>query len=113
LSIWAASNRDHAAGCRVVPAHGWDVPGAIVLFAGLLCLIGPLLFGHDVHWAPWVLARHGNGCCHRCSVPSARTRRRKPRVECPDRPALLSDAAFMRGLTPSSVSFLPTCRSIW
>src|SRR6201988_5200849 len=31
-----------------------DVPGAIVLFAGLLCLIGPLLFGHDVHWAPWV-----------------------------------------------------------
>src|SRR6202166_2976308 len=31
-----------------------DVPGAIVLFTGLLCLIGPLLFGHDVHWAPWV-----------------------------------------------------------
>ena len=31
-----------------------DVPGAVVLFAGLLCLIGPLLFGHDVHWAPWI-----------------------------------------------------------
>src|SRR3982075_2738843 len=31
-----------------------DVPGAIVLFAGLLCLIGPLLFGHDVHWSPLV-----------------------------------------------------------
>src|SRR6266513_3598714 len=31
-----------------------DVPGAIVLFVGLLCLIGPLLFGHDVHWAPWI-----------------------------------------------------------
>jgi MFS family permease len=31
-----------------------DIPGAIVLLAGLLCLIGPLLFGHDVHWAPWV-----------------------------------------------------------
>src|ERR1700724_3270237 len=31
-----------------------DVPGAIVLFTGLLCLIGPLLFGHDVHWAPWI-----------------------------------------------------------
>jgi len=31
-----------------------DVPGAIVLFVGLLCLIGPLLFGHGVHWAPWV-----------------------------------------------------------
>jgi hypothetical protein len=24
------------------------------LFAGLLCLIGPLLFGHDAHWAPWI-----------------------------------------------------------
>src|SRR5450631_2711245 len=32
-----------------------DGAGAIVLFAGLLCLIGPLLFGHDVHWA------HGSG----------------------------------------------------
>src|SRR5713101_3393726 len=31
-----------------------DIPGAIVLFIGLLCLIGPLLFGHDVHWAAWV-----------------------------------------------------------
>src|SRR6201997_21093 len=31
-----------------------DVGGAIVLFAGLLCLIGPLLFGHDLHWSPWV-----------------------------------------------------------
>src|SRR6202048_2645186 len=31
-----------------------DIAGAIVLFAGLLCLIGPLLFGHDVHWALWI-----------------------------------------------------------
>ena len=31
-----------------------DISGAIVLFTGLLCLIGPLLFGHDVHWSPWV-----------------------------------------------------------
>ena len=31
-----------------------DLPGAIVLFTGLLCLIGPLLFGHDAHWAPWL-----------------------------------------------------------
>src|SRR3984893_15627053 len=36
------------------PGTRLDIPGAIVLFAGLLCLIGPLLFGHDVHWAPWV-----------------------------------------------------------
>ncbi len=31
-----------------------DIPGAIVLFVGLLCIIGPLLFGRDVHWAAWV-----------------------------------------------------------
>ena len=31
-----------------------DVPGAIVLFLGLLCLIGPLLFGHDLGWTPWL-----------------------------------------------------------
>src|SRR5882672_11785976 len=49
-----------------------DVPGAIVLFAGLLCLIGPLLFGHDVHWAPWGPARDGDRRCHRCCVPLAR-----------------------------------------
>ncbi len=39
---------------RAAPAHGWIYPGAIVLFLGLLCLIGPLLFGHDVHWSPTV-----------------------------------------------------------
>ena len=75
-----------------------DLPGAIVLFTGLLCLIGPLLFGHDVHWAPWVwltmlaglgilalffrlehrVARHGG----------------MPLVDV----ALLSDRPFMRGL---------------
>src|SRR5262249_28285325 len=31
-----------------------DVPGAVVLFLGLLCLIGPLLFGRDLHWSPLV-----------------------------------------------------------
>jgi MFS family permease len=33
-----------------------DIKGSVVLFAGLLCLIGPLLFGHDVGWAPWLWA---------------------------------------------------------
>jgi EmrB/QacA subfamily drug resistance transporter len=31
-----------------------DVIGAAVLFIGLACLIGPLLFGRDVHWTLWV-----------------------------------------------------------
>src|SRR5882672_3161658 len=49
-----------AAALRIMPSvprragTRLDVPGAIVLFAGLLCLIGPLLFGHDLHWSPWV-----------------------------------------------------------
>src|SRR4051812_746277 len=33
-----------------------DIKGSFVLFAGLLCLIGPLLFGHDGGWAPWLWA---------------------------------------------------------
>src|SRR5207302_2500421 len=49
-----------AAGLRIMPSvprrsgTRLDIPGAVVLFTGLLCLIGPLLFGHDVDWAPWV-----------------------------------------------------------
>jgi MFS family permease len=31
-----------------------DLVGAAVLFAGLLCVVGPLLFGRDFHWAPWL-----------------------------------------------------------
>jgi MFS family permease len=31
-----------------------DLAGAAVLFAGLLCLIAPLLFGRDFHGAPWL-----------------------------------------------------------
>src|SRR6202012_5607492 len=37
------------------PGTRLDVPGAVVLFAGLLCLIGPLLFGHELDWTPWLL----------------------------------------------------------
>src|SRR3954464_12771912 len=38
----------HRAGTRL------DITGSVVLFAGLLCMIGPLLLGHDVGWAPWL-----------------------------------------------------------
>src|ERR1700716_2171006 len=49
-----------AAGVKLMPVvprrvgTRLDISGAVVLFLGLLCLIGPLLFGHDVHWSPWV-----------------------------------------------------------
>jgi EmrB/QacA subfamily drug resistance transporter len=31
-----------------------DLAGATVLFAGLLCVVGPLLLGRDVGWAAWL-----------------------------------------------------------
>ena len=45
---WIMPQAPRRAGTRL------DIPGAIVLFIGLLGLIGPLLFGRDVGWAPWV-----------------------------------------------------------
>jgi MFS family permease len=75
-----------------------DVPGAIVLFTGLLCLIGPLLFGHDVHWAPWVWPVMAAGA----AIVAAFLRLERIVARRGGMPlidlALLSDAAFMRGL---------------
>jgi EmrB/QacA subfamily drug resistance transporter len=75
-----------------------DILGAITLFVGLLCLIGPLLFGHDVHWAPWVWLVIAAGAAITAVFP--RLERRvagrggMPLIDL----ALISDAAFMRGL---------------
>jgi len=75
-----------------------DVPGAIMLFVGLLCLIGPLLFGHDVHWAPWIwLVMTAGVAIVAAFLRLERTvagRGGMPLIDL----ALLSDAAFMRGL---------------
>ena len=75
-----------------------DISGAIVLFAGLLCLIGPLLFGHDLHWSPlvWLVMAAG------VAIISAFLRLERSVANNGGMPlidlALLSDAAFMRGL---------------
>ncbi len=75
-----------------------DMPGAIVLFLGLLCLIGPLLFGHDVHWAPWVwLVMAAGIAITAVFVRLERLVDRRGGMPLID-VALLSDAAFMRGL---------------
>src|SRR5712692_1620920 len=75
-----------------------DIPGAIVLFAGLLCLIGSLLFGHDVHWAPWVWFVMATGVAIVAAFfrleRAVASRGGMPLIDL----ALLSDAAFMRGL---------------
>jgi MFS family permease len=93
-----------AAALRIMPSvprragTQLDIPGAIVLFAGLLCLIGPLLFGHDLHWAPWVWLVMAAGAAITAGFlrleRSVASRGGMPLIDL----ALLSDAAFMRGL---------------
>src|SRR5712672_146827 len=86
---WIMPSVPRRAGTRL------DVPGAIVLFAGLLCLIGPLLFSHDVHWAPWVwLVMATVVAAFLWLERAVASRGGMPLIDL----ALLSDTAFMRGL---------------
>jgi len=75
-----------------------DIKGSLVLFAGLLCLIGPLLFGHDVGWAPWLwVVMGGGGAILFAFVRLEHGVRRAGGMPLIDL-TLLSDAAFLRGL---------------
>ena len=80
------------------PGTRLDIPGAIVLFLGLLCLIGPLLFGHDVHWGAsvWLVMASGVAIVAAFLRLERAVARRggMPLIDL----ALLTDAAFMRGL---------------
>jgi MFS family permease len=75
-----------------------DIPGAIMLFVGLLCLIGPLLFGQELHWSwlVWVTMLLGAAVI----AVFVRFQRRvaaqggMPLVDL----ALMADPAFTRGL---------------
>ena len=75
-----------------------DIAGSGVLFAGLLCLIGPLLFGHDAGWAPWLWAVMAAGVLILAGFLQLEhlvaRRGGMPLVDL----SLLSDAAFLRGL---------------
>jgi MFS family permease len=75
-----------------------DIPGAIVLFTGLLCLIGPLLLGHDVNWSPWVWLVMAAGVGIIAALlrleRSVARRGGMPLIDL----ALLSDLAFLCGL---------------
>src|SRR6266550_930335 len=75
-----------------------DIPGAVVLFLGLLCLIGPLLFGHDLHWSPltWLAMAAGVGIVAAFLRLERAVARRggMPLIDL----SLLTDKAFMRGL---------------
>ncbi|MGY4283522.1 MFS family permease [Bradyrhizobium sp. LM2.7] len=69
-----------------------------MLFAGLLCLIGPLLFGHDVGWAPWLWAVMAIGGAILAGFlrleHSVARAGGMPLIDL----TLLADAAFLRGL---------------
>jgi MFS family permease len=93
-----------AAGMRIMPSvprragTRLDGPGAIVLFAGLLCLIGPLLFGPDLNWSPLVFVAMAIGVAIIAGLPrlerAVAARGGMPLIDL----ALMSDAAFLRGL---------------
>jgi predicted MFS family arabinose efflux permease len=82
-----------------------DVPGAIVLFLGLLCLIGPLLFGHDLHWSPlvWLIMAAGVAIVA-AFVRLERAVERNGGMPLIDL-VLLSDNVFMRGLVAAFFFF--------
>jgi MFS family permease len=82
-----------------------DISGAIVLFLGLLCLIGPLLFGHDFHWSPLVWLVMATGVAIIAAFPKLeRVVERKGGMPLIDL-TLLSDRAFMRGLVAAFFFF--------
>lgn len=91
-AVWLVPSVPRRAGTRL------DLPGAMILFLGLLGVIGPLLFGRDVHWAPWVWLVMVAGVA--VIAGFLRFERRlaarggMPLIDL----ALLEDHAFMRGL---------------
>ena len=99
-ALWIMPAAPRRAGTRL------DIPGAIVLFAGLLCLIGPLLFGRDLHWSPLVwLAMAAGVAIVAAFLQLERAVARRGGMPLIDL-ALLSDAAFMRGLGAAFFFFL-------
>lgn len=75
-----------------------DIKGSMVLFAGLLCLIGPLLFGHDLGWTPWLWVVMAIGGVILLAFPKLEHAVARgggmPLIDL----TLLSDTVFLRGL---------------
>jgi EmrB/QacA subfamily drug resistance transporter len=83
-----------------------DAFGAALLFAGLICLIGPVLFGHDAGWSFWLVIVMAAGVG--MLVLFLRWERRveggggMPLID----PGLLQDQLFLRGLAATSCFYL-------
>ena len=100
-----------AAAIRIMPSvprragTRLDIPGAVVLFFGLLCLIGPLLFGRDFHWSPLVWLTIAAGVAIIAAfVKLERAVERSGGMPLIDL-SLLSDKVFMRGLVAAFFFF--------
>jgi EmrB/QacA subfamily drug resistance transporter len=82
-----------------------DMTGAAVLFVGLGCLVGPLLFGRDVHWSRWVWEVMVLGAAIVVGfVALERVIAAKGGLPLIDL-ALLADRAFTRGLAATFLFF--------
>ncbi len=82
-----------------------DMIGAAVLFVGLACLIGPLLFGRDFHWTLWVWEMMALGAAIVAGfVALERVIAAKGGLPLIDL-ALLADRAFTRGLAATFLFF--------
>jgi MFS family permease len=96
LTIPATPRRD---GVRL------DITGAAVLFVGLACMIGPLLFGRDFHWRLWVWEVMALGAAIVAGfVALERVIAAKGGLPLIDL-ALLADRAFTRGLSATFLFF--------
>jgi MFS family permease len=83
-----------------------DLIGTVMLFVGLVCLIGPLVFGRDFHWAPelWLPVVCGALLIHVFPQFERRIERRgrAPLIDC----SLLLDHRFGLGLAGAFFFFL-------
>ncbi len=87
------------------PGVRLDIAGAAILFGGLACLIGPLLFGRDLHWALSVWAAMALGAVIVAGfIVLERVVAAKGGLPLID-PALLADRAFTRGLAATFLFF--------
>ncbi len=87
------------------PDQTMDLPGAALLFLGLLCLIAPILCGRELHWVwwLWLIEADGIATLFLFLAWERRTERKggQPLIDL----VLLSDHAFLRGLLATMCFF--------
>jgi len=80
------------------PGTRLDLPGAIVLFLSLTCLIGPVMAGHELGWPSWLwIVAMAGGAMLGLFPRLERTVERRGGLPLIDL-ALLGDRPFLRGL---------------